>query len=79
MEGSWGFVDGVFLFFYFLKFPLFPPSSPLDLSQSPEFVRSRNPDGSEVPKMEDALLCLHRGSESSAQLTNTTLKRFLFL
>lgn len=65
------------LIFFYSLFSL--PSPPPNLSLSPEFVRSGNPDGSEVPKMEDALLCLHRGSGSSARLTNTTLKRLLFL
>lgn len=67
-----------FIVFYFF-YALFSLPLPPDLSESSEFVGSRSPDGSEVPKMEDALLCLHRGSETSAQLTNTTLKRFLFL
>lgn len=77
--GKLGFWWWWIFFKFHFYYSLFSLPLPPDLSQSSDFVRSRCPDGSEVPKMEDALLCLHRGSESSAQLTNTTLKRFLFL
>lgn len=79
MGGSWAFVDGRFFVLFFNSLFSLLPSPRWIFASRQDLSQTRNPDGSEAPKMEDTRLCLLRGSKGWAQLTNPTLKRFLFL